>query len=155
MVASKSCITIDPRTKIILLLAVNIFVFTNHKPSGEIAVIFVLFIVLMLFGLYGAAIKTVGLFGLFLFGQYILLPMGPDFIANAFTILFIIFRKLLPCVALGILLVKTTPVRLLIHALSRWHLPQSFIVPLAITVRYFPTLAGNISPFRTPQNYAM
>lgn len=26
------------------------------------------------------------------------------------------------------------------HALQRWHLPQTVIIPLAITVRYFPTL---------------
>lgn len=49
-------------------------------------------------------------------------------------------RKLLPCVTLGALLVQTTPIRLLMHAMQKWHLPQAVIIPLAITVRYFPTL---------------
>lgn len=59
---------------------------------------------------------------------------------TSLNIVVITFRKLLPCVTLGALLVQTTPIRLLMHALQKWHLPQTVIIPLAITVRYFPTL---------------
>ena len=59
---------------------------------------------------------------------------------TSLNIVVITFRKLLPCVTLGALLVQTTPIRLLMHAMQKWHLPQAVIIPLAITVRYFPTL---------------
>ena len=45
-----------------------------------------------------------------------------------------------PLCNIGALLVQTTPIRLLMHAMQKWHLPQAVIIPLAITVRYFPTL---------------
>ena len=68
------------------------------------------------------------------------LPFCPEIIMTSLNIVVITFRKLLPCVTLGALLVQTTPIRLLMHAMQKWHLPQAVIIPLAITVRYFPTL---------------
>lgn len=69
-----------------------------------------------------------------------ILPFCPEIIMTSLNIVVITFRKLLPCVTLGALLVQTTPIRLLMHAMQKWHLPQAVIIPLAITVRYFPTL---------------
>ena len=72
--------------------------------------------------------------------KYFLLPFCPEIILTSLNIVVITFRKLLPCVTLASLLVKTTPIRLLMHALQKWHLQQTVIIPMAITVRYFPTL---------------
>ena len=136
----KGVLTLDPRTKIILLLGVNIFVFTNPFLYAEMAVIFSLVILLLLCGVHKTALKS-GVLYLALLGiQKFILPVSPKFIINTLTIVVITCRKLLPCVTLGALLVQTTPIRLLIHALQKWHFPQSIIIPLAITVRYFPTL---------------
>ena len=138
--AEKGILHLDPRTKIILLICVNIFVFTNARPGAELAVISSLFLLLTFCGVFRTACKTVGLYAALLCIQYLVLPCSPVFLLNSLNILVITFRKLLPCVALGALLIQTTPIRLLIHALQKWHLPQSVIIPLAITVRYFPTL---------------
>lgn len=99
-----------------------------------------LIILLLLCGIYKAALKSAVTYIALLAIKYFLLPFCPEIILTSLNIVVITFRKLLPCVTLATLLVQTTPIRLLMHALQRWHLPQTVIIPLAITVRYFPTL---------------
>ena len=136
----KGILILDPRTKIILLAGVNIFVFTNSHIYAEFAVVCSLIILLLLCGVYKAALKSAVLYVFLLAAKYIFLPLCPDMVITSLNIIVITFRKLLPCVTLGALLVETTPIRLLMHTLSKWHVPQTVIIPLAITVRYFPTL---------------
>ena len=128
----KGILVLDPRTKIVLLLGINIFIFTNSSVWAEMIVVVALVVLLLLCGVYKTAVKRAI--------KYLLLPLCPEIIMTSLNIVVITFRKLLPCVTLGALLVQTTPIRLLMHALQKWHLPQTVIIPLAITVRYFPTL---------------
>ena len=136
----KGILVLDPRTKILLLLGINIYVFTNSYVWAEIIVMAALIILLLLCGVYKAALQRAVTYIALLAIKYFLLPFCPEIILTSLNIVVITFRKLLPCVTLATLLVQTTPIRLLMHALQRWHLPQTVIIPLAITVRYFPTL---------------
>ena len=148
MQAAKGILDLDPRTKIILLVCVNIFVFTNSRLLAEMLIISFVICLLLLCGVYAAAGKILCLYWGLLAIQYWILPHSPEFLLNSLNILVITFRKLLPCVALGTLLLQTTPIRLLIQALQKWHLPQSVIIPLTITVRYFPTLRQEYQSIR-------
>ena len=56
---------------------------------------------------------------------------------TSLNIVVITFRKLLPCVTLGALLVQTTPIRLLMHAMQKWHLPQAVIIRLQLRYDIF------------------
>ena len=131
----KGILVLDPRTKILLLLGINIYVFTNSYVWAEIIVMAALIILLLLCGVYKAALKSAVTYITLLAIKYFLLPFCPEIILTSLNIVVITFRKLLPCVTLATLLVQTTPIRLLMHALQ-----QAVIIPLAITVRYFPTL---------------
>lgn len=148
MQAEKGILAIDPRTKIILLICVNIFVFTNSRLPAEMLIISGVICLLLLCGVYKAAGKILCLYWGLLAVQYWILPYSPRILLNSLNILVITFRKLLPCVALGTLLVQTTPIRLLIQALQKWHIPQTVIIPLTITVRYFPTLRQEYQAIR-------
>ena len=148
MQSAKGILDLDPRTKIILLICVNIFVFTNSRLGAEILIISFVVCLLLLCGVYKVAGKILCLYGALLAMQYWVLPHSPQILLNSLNILVITFRKLLPCVALGSLLIQTTPIRLLIQALQKWHLPQSVIIPLTITVRYFPTLRQEYQSIR-------
>ena len=139
---------LDSRAKIILLICVNIFVFTNSHLHAEILIISFVMCLLLLCGVYKATGKILLLYWGLLAIQYWILPHSPRVLLNSLNILVITFRKLLPCVALGTLLLQTTPIRLLIQALQKWHLPQSVIIPLTITVRYFPTLRQEYQTIR-------
>lgn len=138
--SKKGILVLDPRTKILLLLGINIFVFTNSYVYAEIIVMAALVSLLLLCGVYKSAMKSAITYLVLLAIKYAVLPLCPEIIMTSLNIVVITFRKLLPCVTLGALLVQTTPIRLLMHALQKWHLPQTIIIPLAITVRYFPTL---------------
>ena len=148
MRSAKGILKLDPRTKIILLICVNILVFTNSHLEAEILIISFLILLLLLCGVYKAAGKILCLYWGLIAIQYWILPHSPRFLLNSLNILVITFRKLLPCVALGTLLLQTTPIRLLIQALQKWRLPQSVIIPLTITVRYFPTLRQEYQSIR-------
>lgn len=136
----KGILVLDPRTKILLLLGINIFVFTNSHVYAEMLVVAALVILLLLCGVYKTALKSIITYIVLLAIKCWILPFCPEIIMTSLNIVVITFRKLLPCVTLGALLVQTTPIRLLMHAMQKWHLPQAVIIPLAITVRYFPTL---------------
>lgn len=133
-------LTLDPRTKILLLIAVNIFIFTNSLLSVELLTMLAILGLVLLCGLYRTAAKSAMMYLLLLAIKYFILPLCPEMIMTSLNIIVITFRKLLPCVTLGALLVQTTPIRLLMHALEKWHVPRAIIIPLAITFRYFPTL---------------
>ena len=150
----KGILVLDPRTKILLLLGINIYVFTNSYVWAEIIVMAALIILLLLCGVYKAALKSAVTYIALLAIKYFLLPFCPEIILTSLNIVVITFRKLLPCVTLATLLVQTTPIRLLMHALQRWHLPQTVIIPLAITVRYRHDAAyarehGDLDLYRT------
>ena len=54
----KGILVLDPRTKILLLLGINIYVFTNSYVWAEIIVMAALIILLLLCGVYKAALKS-------------------------------------------------------------------------------------------------
>ena len=130
----KGILVLDPRTKILLLLGINIFVFTNSHVYAEMLVVAALVILLLLCGVYKTALKSTITYIVLLAIKCWILPFCPEIIMTSLNIVVITFRKLLPCVTLGALLVQTTPIRLLMHAMQKWHLPQAVIIPLAITV---------------------
>lgn len=136
----KGIISLDPRTKLLLLIVINIFIFNNSSIVLEGAVMASLVLLLCLNGVYGAAMKSMVLYVLLVGVKYLLLPLCPPFIMASFNIIAVTFRKLIPCVTLGALLVQTTPIRLMMHTLERFHIPKNVVIPIAITIRYFPTL---------------
>ena len=114
----KGILVLDPRTKIVLLLGINIFIFTNSSVWAEMIVVVALVVLLLLCGVYKTAVKSAVTYLALLAIKYLLLPLCPEIIMTSLNIVVITFRKLLPCVTLGALLVQTTPIRLLMHALQ-------------------------------------
>lgn len=49
---------------------------------------------------------------------------------------------------MGTLILQKTPVRELMVALRKWHIPQGLIIPLSVTVRYFPAIKEEIGYIR-------
>lgn len=133
-------IHLDPRTELLLLVIANIVAFTYSARWIEFAVIGVLVLLLLCCGCGKTAIK----WGLVFIGlvavQYYVIPILPKILVIMFSILTVYVRKLFPCLMIGALILKTTPVRFLIIALRKWHIPQKLIIPLSITLRYFPAI---------------
>ena len=91
----KGILVLDPRTKILLLLGINIYVFTNSYVWAEIIVMAALIILLLLCGVYKAALKSAVTYIALLAIKYFLLPFCPEIILTSLNIVVITFRKLL------------------------------------------------------------
>ena len=50
--------------------------------------------------------------------------------------------------SVGTMVLQKTPVWELMVALRKWHIPQGLIIPLSVTVRYFPALKEETSYIR-------
>lgn len=138
--SSISGLRLDPRTKLLLVVIANIVAFTQHMLWVEIAWITLLLILIIACGCKRAAGKLAFVFGFCLLLQYYIFPNGPRILANTFFVIVSYGRKIFPCLIVGTLVLKTTSARELMIALRKWHIPQGLIIPLAVTIRYFPAL---------------
>lgn len=131
---------LDPRTELLLLVLANVVAFTQHSLWVEMAWVGFLLVLISGCGCAKTAVKLAIAFAGCLALQYYVLPNGPKFLASSFTIIVSYARKIFPCLIVGAMVLQKTPVRELMVALRKWHIPQSLIIPLSVTVRYFPAL---------------
>ena len=136
----KHTLRFDPRTELLLLVLANIVAFTQHDLWVEITWVVFLLLLIVACGCGKSAGKLAIAFGICLALQYYVFPNGPKILASSFTIIVSYARKIFPCLIVGTMVLQKTPVRELMVALRKWHIPQGLIIPLSVTVRYFPAL---------------
>lgn len=144
----KHTLKFDPRTELLLLVLANVVAFTQHSAWIEISWVVLLLLLITACGCKKAAGKLAVAFGFCLLLQYYIFPNGPKILASSFTILVSYARKIFPCLIVGALILQKTPVRELMVALRKWHIPQGLIIPLSVTVRYFPAIKEEIGYIR-------
>lgn len=138
--SKKHTLKFDPRTELLLLVLANVVAFTQHSVWVEITWVVLLLLLIIACGCKRSAGKLAVAFGICLLLQYYIFPNAPKILASSFTILVSYARKIFPCLVVGTLIVQKTPVRELMVALRKCHIPQGLIIPLSVTVRYFPAL---------------
>ena len=138
-------IQLDPRTKVYLLLLINIVIFATNPSGGQLmakgllaAIPFVLLcsagkwrqgFICAVFYVAGQLAETyltayaAGLWGLLM-----------RFTAQ-------MLDRLLPIVIMAYYLIKTTEVSAFIAAMERMRVTRKIIIPLAVIFRFFPTIA--------------
>ena len=122
----KHTLRFDPRTELLLLVLANIVAFTQHSVWLEITWVVFLLLLIVACGCQKSAGKLAIAFGICLALQYYVFPNGPKILASSLIV--------------GTMVLQKTPVRELMVALRKWHIPQGLIIPLSVTVRYFPAL---------------
>lgn len=131
---------LDPRTVLLLLVLANVVAFTQKSLPVEIVWVAALLLLLSLCGCGRAALKLAAAFACCLLLQYQILPNGPKILASSFSVLLSYGRKMFSCLIVGTILVRKISVRELTLALRTWHVPQGLIIPISVTVRYFPAI---------------
>ena len=137
---SRPWLDLDPRTKLLLLVLANVVAFTQKATLVEFLWVALLLVLIAVCGCGRAALKLGTAFAVCLLLQMVVFPHGPKLLATNFTLIVSYMRKIFPCLIVGTLLVQKTPASALFVALRRWHVPQSLIIPLAVTIRYFPAI---------------
>lgn len=146
--SKKNTLKFDPRTELLLLLMANVVAFTQHSVWVEITWVVLLLLLIIACGCKKTAGKLAIVFGMCLFLQYYIFPNGPKILASSFTILVSYARKIFPCLIVGTLILQKTPVRELMVTLRKCHIPQGLIIPLSVTIRYFPALKEEVGYIR-------
>jgi len=131
---------IDPRTGIILLLLSNIIAFAQSVLWVNGSWVCILALLMFLCGCGRSAAKFLTAYLLLLILQYKLIPVAPKFIATSFSIFVNYSIMMYPCIIIGILMIRKTPLRHFIVALRKWHLSTNFIISFSVALRYFPAI---------------
>lgn len=138
--STKKGLTFDPRTKLLLLLLVNLLLLLSHSLWFEI----VLFASCLLIVGTSGQVKSVGYFllaFLLMLGiDYGLTPYMSGFVFTLVSFISLALRKFLPCLILGRWILTTTEVSEFVAAMWKIHLSQTVIIPLSVVFRYFPTI---------------
>lgn len=136
---------LDPRTKLTLLVTISAFVLGGSYEGIMQGVMMVLslvpWVLLLVMCRWRGGLLYALVFGGSLWLELVALTRldGP---ANFLAVTLVgIFLRFTPSVAMGYIAMTTTTVSAFMAAMARLHLPQQVAIPLAVMLRFFPTLA--------------
>ena len=144
----KHTLRFDPRTELLLLVLANIVAFTQHSVWVEITWVIFLLLLIVACGCQKSAGKLAIAFGICLALQYYVFPNGPKILASSFTIIVSYARKIFPCLIVGTMVLQKNARPGIDGCASEMAYPAGLIIPLSVTVRYFPALKEEIGYIR-------
>lgn len=133
-------ICFDPRTKVLLLIISMIIATTAPSLSYECALILLIAFMGILCGkVRYSIIGTIVFLALYLFTTlYLGNVTGTAY--TMFTAWLSLVFKVYPCGMLAGIAVSTTRVNEFLSAMNKAHVPQKVVIPLAVMLRYLPTI---------------
>ena len=124
-------LSFDPRTKILLLIELDILLFLGRSLAYEASVFLFCALILLVGGQNKTALKCAGIFLLFVLTQQLIQP----YLANSFVsfvhFIVVVVRKVLPAFMLAKWLVATTEVSAFVKAAVLYALIQNDALTLA------------------------
>lgn len=142
----------DPRTKLLLLTFVSVFVLGNAggDAAAEFRVALNYLPLLLLLGArqWKKAIAVVIFYSVAYFLSMLVMPHCKGLLNFLLLAMCGIVLRFLPGIMTGMYVVSTTTVSEFISAMERMHMSQKITIPLAVMFRFFPTVveeAGSIN----------
>lgn len=139
---------LDPRTIMGVLLAASVVAFMSKSLTVELGLVLGVALLQALTGHVRMALAFAGGYAVLWAVLNLVFPHVGGVAATMFTISFTFSRKIYLCLMVGALLVSDSSVHRLGAALAKLRLPQTVLVPLTVTLRYFPTLKEEASHIR-------
>lgn len=130
----------DPRTKILLLVELNIILFMGRSLAYETCVLLFCAFILMIGGQGRSALKSAVVFSVFVIIQYAAAPYADGFFFSLVYFVTVVVRKFLPCIMLGKWILATTDVSAFVAAMWKIRMPKDVIVTASVVFRCFPTI---------------
>lgn len=141
----KKTLHLDPRTKLLLLLMIAVFVLGGAGGNSLTWARITLATIPMLLILLDGKLRAVMLFSiLFAVGcllQYALLDYSSGILNYMILASAGILTQFLPGLTMGYYVVSTTTVSEFVAAMERMHMPEQITIPLSVMFRFFPTVA--------------
>lgn len=130
----------DLRTKLMLLLVVNLFLLLSHALVFELVLVFGCLLLITIDGLPKSALHFLTAFFIMLGIDQLATPHMNGFAFTLVSFLVVSLRKFLPCFILGKWILTKTEVSEFVAVMWKLRLPQTAIIPLSVIFRYFPTI---------------
>lgn len=137
-------LVLDPRTKIVLLLMVSIFVLGGAGSDKLPFVVPLLCAIPLLLLVVAGRYRQAFLYVLVFSGAYLAVLYLVPLVSGPLHYLLLacagIFSRVVPGVVLGIYVVSTTTVSEFNAAMQKLHISEKLIIPLSVMFRFFPTI---------------
>ena len=130
----------DLRTKIIMLIVVNLLLLLSHSLLFELALVFSCLLIITIDGQSRSAFHFLIVFLVMLGIDQLLASHMEGFWFTLVSFITVALRKFLPCLILGKWILTQTEVSEFVAVMWKIHLPQTAIIPLSVVFRYFPTI---------------
>jgi len=140
-----SVVKLDPRTKLLLLLVINIVLISGEITGIEFYIRIVL--AAIPFGLLlsekkiKVAIIYLGAFTFATFGESVIVQNTTGIINIVFLIISGLISRFMPSIVMSHYMMTTTTVSEFIASMERMHVTEKLIIPISVMFRYFPTIA--------------
>ncbi|EGC02501.1 cobalt transport protein [Ruminococcus albus 8] len=139
---------LDVRTKLILLLYTAIVVFAVPKLWLEVTMFALCSLLHIIYGSVRRSLKYLVIYAAAVAVQFFLLPKLSGAALMTVSIFAVSFRRLMPCIMAGRLLLQTTTASEMLNGLQKLHIPIEVTIPLAVTVRYIPAVKEQLQHIR-------
>lgn len=130
----------DLRTKLMLILVVNLFLLLSHSLIFELVLVFGCLLLITIDGQEKSAFHFLVVFLTMLGIDQLLTPYINGFFFTLVSFITVALRKFLPCFILGKWILTKTEVSEFVAVMWKLRLPQTAIIPLSVVFRYFPTI---------------
>lgn len=142
-------IIFDPRTKLLMLVTIAIFVL-GGAGSGEIAFLSPCLCLLPLLLLlssknYKSASLYILIYGTAYFANVLFAEKTSGILYFLVLAISGILTKFMPSIMMGLYVVSTTTVSEFTAAMQRMHISEKLIIPLSVMFRLFPTIADEFT----------
>ena len=145
----KKNLFIDPRTKLLLLLTMNILLLSLGKGPGLAMLRFFAGFLPLLMLILGKKYRFAASYGIIYLGchgiGYYLLPGTSGFTAMFLGFLHSLGTRFVPGGMMGVYFLTTTKVNEFVLAMEKMHVSQKIIIPLSVMFRFFPTVGEESS----------
>jgi energy-coupling factor transport system permease protein len=130
---------LDPRTKLAVLVLINIFVITSPGLATEAVGIGLVALTVLAMGSWKSFVKTIIIYAAML-GLLFLCGLFPNNILSAvLSMIIICLRKIAPTLFFAGGIIATTKVGELVSAMQKLRIPKPIVITFAVTLRFFPT----------------
>ncbi|HIQ95593.1 MAG TPA: energy-coupling factor transporter transmembrane protein EcfT [Candidatus Limivivens merdigallinarum] len=130
----------DLRTKLMLILVVNLFLLLSHALAFELVLVFGCLLLITIDGQTRSAFHYLIAFCVMLGIDQLLTPYISGFAFTLVSFVVVALRKFLPCFILGKWILTKTEVSEFVAVMWKLRLPQTATIPLSVVFRYFPTI---------------
>jgi len=136
--------SIDPRTKLLLLVMIAVFVLGEAGGSRMMVFQIILSIIPLSLLLIAGRMKECAIYFVFFIAGYLslrfLLPITSGVLNYLILAVGGMLTKFLPGIMTGIYVLSTTTVSEFVAAMERMHVTDKITIPMSVMFRFFPTV---------------